>query len=162
MVTKNGPRNVETNVRLGDPEAINLMALLKSDPVEVFTSLTCGLPESVEFEKLASVAKYLVPNGYPEKSERGEPVLVDSGALHDAGLQFILANGDPVTGDGRLTPTGSRFAALLALRPELAMAEEAVEGMLEHLALPGLRHRSDIAKPDSLQAKIQRMQKLLQ
>lgn len=161
MVTRNGPRIVETNVRLGDPEAINLMALLKSDPVETFMSATCGLPEVVEFEHMASVAKYLVPQGYPEKSERGEPVSIDMEMLRKAGLELILANGDPSSGDGRLAPTGSRFAALLALRPELAAAEEAVESMLERMALPGLRHRSDIAKPGSLQAKITRIQNLL-
>ena len=159
MATRSGPRIVETNVRLGDPEAINLMALLKSDPVETFMSTTCGLAESVEFFPQASVAKYLVPQTYPEKSERGQPVSIDLEFLKREGLDLIVAGSDLES--GRYVPTGSRFAALLAVRPNLEQAEAAVEDTLARMDLPGLRHRTDIAKPDALQQKIKRMQVLL-
>ena len=159
MATRHGPRIVETNVRLGDPEAINLMALLKSDPLETFISITCGLPEVVEFVPQASVAKYLVPQTYPEKSERGQPVSIDLEFLKREGLQLIVAGSEMEA--GRYIPTGSRFAALLAVRPNLEQAEAAIEETLAKMHLTGLRHRSDIAKPGSLQQKINRMQVLL-
>lgn len=159
MATRNGPRIVETNVRLGDPEAINLMALLKSDPVETFVGTTCGLPDLVEFSALASVAKYLVPQTYPDKSERGQPVTVDLELLKKEQMEFVVAGAEMQA--GRYIPTGSRFAAVLALRPDLVEAEAAVENILAQMDLTGLRHRTDIAKAGSLQKKIERMQVLL-
>lgn len=159
MATRNGPRIVETNVRLGDPEAINLMGLLKSDALEVFTSLTCGLAETVEFAPLASVAKYLVPAGYPEKSERGKPLALDLNTFASRELELIVASSEME--GGRYVPTGSRFAAVLGKRESLAEAEAAVEGLITDLNLPGVRHRADIGRPDSLTRKIERMRALL-
>jgi len=63
MVTKNGLRLLEYNARFGDPEAMNVLPILKTDFVDLCRAVIDGtLGESaVEFEKKATVCKYIVP-----------------------------------------------------------------------------------------------------
>jgi phosphoribosylamine--glycine ligase len=159
MLEKRGAVIVETNVRLGDPEAINVMALLKSDPVEVFMGIACSLPELVEFESQASVCKYLVPQGYPDTVDLNLRVKINESVLKAANTQMIYA-GVEKEGDF-YKPMGSRFSAISAVRPTIAEAESAVETTIDNLKLSGIRHRRDIATEAQLNKKIERMWHLL-
>jgi len=159
MLEKRGTVIVETNVRLGDPEAINVMAILKSDPVEVFMGMACGLTDVVAFEPQATVCKYLVPQNYPESVDMDLRVKIDESILQKNRTQMIYAG---VEKEGDLyKPTGSRFSSVLAVRDTVAEAEQAVETTIEQLKLTGLRHRRDIATTAVLNKKFEHMQKLL-
>ncbi len=159
MLTRRGPKFVEVNVRLGDPEAINVMALLKTDPLEVFQGMACGLPERVAFFPQASVCKYLVPQGYPEHSRTDIQVKFDEDVLRQTGTEVIYA-GAEAQGE-YCRPTGSRFAAILAMRDQLPAAESAVEEAIGRLGLDLLYHRRDIATPETIDKKIHHMQLIL-
>lgn len=149
---------VETNVRLGDPEAINVMALLKTDPVEVFMGMAGTLPERVDFQTKASVCKYLVPQNYPESTDYDLRVKIDDKVLEKNETQMIYAG---VEKEGELyKPTGSRFSSVLAVRDTVEQAEQVVEKTIAELDLKGLRHRLDIATTGSIRAKTERMKKL--
>ena len=65
--------------------------------------------------------------------------------------QLILAGAEKH--DDFYLPTGSRFAAVLAVRDSLSEAEMAVEKTIQRLNIKGMRHRSDIAKAETIQAK---------
>lgn len=159
MLEKRGTVIVETNVRLGDPEAINVMALLRTDPVEVFMGMAGTLPETVEFLPKASVCKYLVPKDYPESVDFDLRVKVDDRVLSRNDTRMIYAG---VEKEGELyKPTGSRFSSVLAVRDTVEQAERAVEETIAELDLKGLRHRRDIATVESIRAKTERMKKLL-
>jgi phosphoribosylamine---glycine ligase len=158
MLTRSGPKLVEINARLGDPESINAMALLKTDPVQVFMGMVCGLPEKVEFDPSASACKYLVPAGYPERHDPPVEVVFDDSIFVREGSSLVYAGAEKT--DRGCRPTGSRFAAVLAIRPELAEAEAAVERTISGLNLPGLRHRRDVATPALIDKKIKNMRAL--
>lgn len=159
MLTRSGPVLVEVNVRLGDPEAINVMAVLKSNPAEVFAGMATGLPSSVEFTAQATVCKYLVPQAYPEPSQGDAWACFDPTILQAEGTVVIFAGARP---DGALTrPTGSRFAAILAVRHQREAAEAAVERTLERLEMTGLRWRRDIATNELVKRRIDHMQEVL-
>ena len=144
MMTARGPVIIEVNVRLGDPEALNVMSILATDPLEVFQGAACGLPERIDFEARATVCKYLVPEGYPEKSVRNVRVCLDPAVFDRNGTTLIVA-GAKKQGDC-YTSTGSRFAAVLAVRDDLLEADEAVERTIGSLETTGLRYRKDICR----------------
>lgn len=158
MLTANGPKLIETNVRFGDPEAINLVSLLKTDPAEVFMGAAGRLPEKVEFEPQASVCKYLVPEGYPMSKPVTARVSIDERVLSEEGTRIVYAGAEAV--DGKIQSTGSRFAAVLAIRPSVAEAEAAVERTLERLQLDGVWHRRDIATAALLQKRMDHMRQV--
>jgi phosphoribosylamine--glycine ligase len=159
MLEKRGPVIVETNVRLGDPEAINLMALFQTDPVEAFMGMASTLPEKIEFLHQASVCKYLVPQDYPDSVDMSLRVNINEDLCKAKGTSLVYAG---VEKEGSLyKPTGSRFAAVLATRDTLGEAEKAVEESITSLNLTGLRHRRDIATAPLIQSKIERMKKIL-
>ena len=74
MAVKNGVGLIEYNARFGDPEAMNVLPLLKTDFIDVCERIIAGNLESVEFENKATVLKYIVPEGYPENPRKGEKI----------------------------------------------------------------------------------------
>jgi phosphoribosylamine---glycine ligase len=151
IMTQNGPRIVEVNVRLGDPEAINVMANLVTDAVDVFVGIVSGLQEKVEFKAQATICKYLVPVSYPEKPVEEICVRLNPHIFEEEHTQIILAGAEK--DNDMYCATGSRFAAVLAIRDSLAEAERAVEKTIQRLELKGMRHRSDIGKEATILAK---------
>ncbi len=76
MLTSEGPRCLEYNVRLGDPEAEVLLPLLETDPAELaLACLSRGL-EAVEprIAAGAAVSVVLAAGGYPDKPETGREI----------------------------------------------------------------------------------------
>ncbi|HQK28506.1 MAG TPA: phosphoribosylamine--glycine ligase, partial [Smithellaceae bacterium] len=66
IATKNGVKLLEYNARFGDPEAMNILPLLKTDFVEICWHVIDGTLDKIkiEFEHKATVCKYVVPKGY--------------------------------------------------------------------------------------------------
>ncbi len=66
IATKNGAKLLEYNARFGDPEAMNILPLLKTDFVEICRHIIDGTLDQlkIEFEPKATVCKYVVPKGY--------------------------------------------------------------------------------------------------
>ncbi len=160
MLTRSGPKLVETNARFGDPEAINVVSLLRTDPVDVFMGAATTLPDKIEFEPMASVCKYLVPEGYPETRPEPVSVQIAESVLEEEGTRLIYAGAERQrTG---VVATGSRFAAVLAVRPTVEAAEEAVERTIHRLDLKGVRHRPDVATPALLKKRVEHMQRVMQ
>jgi len=69
MATLQGVKLIEYNARFGDPEAMNVLSIIESDLTEIFAQMAQGkITKAPKFAKLATVCKYLVPDGYPIKS----------------------------------------------------------------------------------------------
>jgi phosphoribosylamine--glycine ligase len=123
ILTKDGVKLIEYNVRFGDPEAMNVLPLLKTD----FTSLCQAIIVQeldrikIEFEKKATVCKYIVPEGYPDKPVKNEKIEVQEGG--HAKMYYASVDGKK---DG-LYMTGSRAIAFLGIGNNLEEAEKIVE-----------------------------------
>jgi phosphoribosylamine--glycine ligase len=129
---------------MGDPEAINVMSILSTDPVEVFQGMACGLPDQIDFQAKATVCKYLVPESYPEKPVQKICIGIAPIVFEQNRTKIIFAG---VEKEGDIyCSTGSRFAAVLAVRDSLVEADEAVERTIESIEMTGLRHRKDICR----------------
>ena len=78
-----GPRLIEYNARFGDPEAMNVLPLLKTPLSEVCQAIVDETLDTVEFDDKASVCKYIVPDGYQKTQYAGEIIDVDEEAIEE-------------------------------------------------------------------------------
>ena len=76
MITRDGPRVLEFNVRLGDPEAQVLMPLLTTDAGELMEAVATGTLSQVEVtcSSRSAVTVVVAAHGYPGSYEKGLPV----------------------------------------------------------------------------------------
>jgi phosphoribosylamine---glycine ligase len=157
MATRDGVKLIEYNARFGDPEALNLLTLLETDFVEVCRAIVDQklkeLP--IEFARLASVCKYVVPEGYPDDARKGDAVCLPE-KVPD-GVRIFLSAVD--VKDGVLVATGSRTVAVVANAATLAEAEALCEGVVRQV--PGrFFHRADIGTAELIGARVEHMKKL--
>ncbi len=155
MNTVQGPKVIEFNARFGDPEAMNVLSLLSSDLGEIACGIADGsLPSKmVAFEKKATVCKYLVPEGYPEKPVSGEPVTIGE----HAGSLLYYANIEER--DGSLATLTSRTLAFVGVGDTLEDAEQHAEAAASSVG-GNVRYRRDIGTRKLLESRIAHMKEL--
>jgi phosphoribosylamine--glycine ligase len=157
MATREGVRLIEYNARFGDPECLNLLTLLTSDFAAICRAIVdqnlATVP--VEFAPLASVCKYVVPEGYPDAPRKGDQVHLPDQIR--ANTRLFLGAVDEV--DGVLVSTGSRTVAIVATAPTLSAAELAAEQLVATIPGPFF-HRADIGTASLIQQRIRHMQQL--
>ena len=152
MNTKEGPRVVEFNARFGDPEAMNVLPIMKTDLASVICSIVEGtLSEAnVEFEAKATVCKYVVPEGYPASPWSGEPVTLGN----TGNARLFYANVEEK--DGALATQTSRTLAFVGIADTLEEAERAAERAAS--AVKGrVYHRRDIGTRALLDRRVAHM-----
>ncbi len=150
-----GPTLIEMYSRLGDPEGVNLLALLETDFVDLLEAMIDGKLSSVElkFSEEATVVKALAPKGYPDdrRAAGGHPIMADEGAMTLDGCKLYWGS---VHEEDGLYTTGSRAAEILAFGSNLPEASEIAErctGAIRLLDGWGLYHRSDIGSKHMLE-----------
>jgi phosphoribosylamine--glycine ligase len=154
MNTGKGPRVIEFNARFGDPEAMNVLPLLSSDFSEILCHITEGsLPSRVEWEPLATVCKYLVPEGYPDRPVPGQPLV--PGETGEA----LVYCGNVEEREGKLATLSSRTLAVVGKGPDLATAEAIAERAAEGVR-GRVRHRRDIGTAALLARRVAHMEAL--
>ncbi len=144
MVTRDGPKVLEFNARLGDPETQVILPRLQSDLLALFLA-ACeqrldGLTATWRPEAACGVV--LASSGYPEKYQTGFPI---SGL--DQLPPDILAfhAGTRLREDGQLITSGGRVLTLVALGQTVASARARVYQEIDRVHFQGRRYRRDIA-----------------
>ena len=158
IAVKDGIRLIEYNARFGDPEALNILPLLSSDFVAICQGIINGeLSDSlVQFEKKATVCKYITPHSYPEnKDQKGQ-----EGRFPEMPANARLYFGDiNEEHDGRLLLGGSRTAGIVGIGKTIEEAEKIAEELCEKVEGP-VRFRSDIGTNDLISKRIQMMKEI--
>lgn len=157
MVSAKGPRVIEFNVRLGDPEGINEMTLFNGDAPVLFAGIAVGKidPAQVSFESKASVVKYLVPADYPDNKPDPVDFNLDEKKIAEAGFSIIYASVQR-TAHGFQT-LGSRTMAIVGLGANPGAVSARIENLLAGCQPSELRHRKDVGDELILQQKVERM-----
>jgi len=157
MNTAQGPKVIEFNARFGDPEAMNVLSILSSDLSEIVCRISEGSLASshVSFEPLATVCKYLVPEGYPDAPHAGDPITLPKN--HPAVLYY--ANVEKKASGSFLTQT-SRTLAYVGLGETLEVAERTAEQAASGVK-GAVRYRQDIGTRALLERRIAHMKELL-
>jgi phosphoribosylamine--glycine ligase len=140
MLTPDGPKVVEHNVRFGDPECEVLVRLL-GDPYELLASAAAGgLRVGPQVSDEACVVVSLAAEGYPGDARRGDRVdgLAEARAVE--GVELFLAG---VDADGRTA--GGRVVHVSAVGGDLVEAHARAYKAVGRISWPGMHHRHDIA-----------------
>lgn len=156
MATADGVKLIEYNARFGDPEAMNVLPLLDSDFIDICNAIADGALEKVDvnFQNKATVCKYAVPAGYPDKPIKGAPIDV-SGIQNPDGLFYAsveIQNED-------LVEAGSRTVAVVGVANSIAAAEQIAEKEVSSVSGP-LFHREDIGTSALIQKRVDHMNTL--
>lgn len=160
MKTKKGIKLIEFNVRFGDPEAMNVLSILESDFVEICQNILNGtLKDNIKFKNLATVCKYLVPQGYPDNPKINLPIEVNESKLNELGVLCYYAS---VNEDkGTVYTSSSRTIGIVGQGNNLEEAEKKAESGIQYVK-GDLFHRKDIGTIDLLQKRINHMKSILE
>ncbi|MBP2172933.1 phosphoribosylamine--glycine ligase [Methanococcus voltae] len=159
MLTVNGPKIIEYNARFGDPEAMNLLPILKTDFVEVCEAIANGTLDkiTIEFDNKATVCKYIVPNGYPIEPVKGKELKINVEAIEKTGATLFYASVNEE--DGKLYITGSRSAAVVGVADKIEDAEKIAQNAIENFE-GEVFYRRDIGTKKLIQKRIDRINEL--
>jgi phosphoribosylamine--glycine ligase len=159
MLTRDGIRLVEYNARFGDPEALNVLSLLRTDLVDICEAIIQGTLDGVrvEFAPLATVCKYVVPAGYPGSPVTGARIDLDRVPAESDRLQYYFASIDERP-DG-LYLTGSRAIGFVGIGATLDDAEAIAEMAASAVGGP-VSHRADIGTRRLIQQRSEHVRQL--
>ncbi len=155
MLTADGPRVLEYNVRFGDPEAQVVLPLLREDPFDLLLATAEGrLARSVVGGRLAppagaAVCVVMTAEGYPGPLRTGDAIggLGTNGQLADPvpGVTVLHAGTRRESTDGPFLVSGGRVLGIMAAAPGLEEARRLAYAGVERVSWPGVHWRSDIA-----------------
>ena len=152
--TKNGVKLIEYNARFGDPEALNILSMMKNDFVEVCEKAVTGnlhqIPK-LEFYKKATVLKYLCAKGYPSNPQKGAEI--DLPKKWDEDKVKIFFAGIKEENKKNII-CGGRAIAVLGIGKNLAEANANCEEKIREFSLNNLFYRSDIGTKKLIEKRI--------
>jgi phosphoribosylamine--glycine ligase len=153
MVTRQGLRLLEYNARFGDPETLNVLPILKTDFAEICWAIVKGTLDKMHivFENRATVCKYVVPDGYPDKPVRSARIDLSAVPLESENLKIYRAAVDKKP-DG-LYLTGSRGIAFVGIGRNVEEAEAIAEKAAASVKGP-VFHRRDIGTHALIQQRV--------
>jgi phosphoribosylamine--glycine ligase len=146
MLTPAGPKVLEFNVRLGDPETQPVLMRLKSDLAHVLHLAAHGRLhelESLEWDPRPAVCVVMASAGYPGDYRTGHPIsgLENAGRVPDA---KVFHAGTAVK-DSDVVNTGGRVLGVTACGDTIAAARARAYEAVDHISWNGAWCRRDIA-----------------
>lgn len=158
IATAKGIYVIEFNARFGDPEVLNVLAVLKSDFLTICRAMVKGelAGTAIEFSPQASVCKYVVPQGYPDDAEKN--FIVDLSRMKNTQNLYLAAVHQQ---DDQLWATGARTAACVGIASTIDAAEKLAEEKVNFIGGP-LFHRADIGTAALIAQRIEFMERLRQ
>jgi phosphoribosylamine--glycine ligase len=145
MLTPDGPKVLEFNVRFGDPETQVVLPRLRSDLLELLERATRpgGLDgAALEWDARAAVTVVLASRGYPESSSSGDVIT----GVDDVPAGVEVTHAGTAERDGRLVTAGGRVLNVTALGDGVGDARRAAYAAAEMIDFDGRRLRLDIAR----------------
>lgn len=142
MLTKDGPKVLEFNVRLGDPEAQPLLMRIKGDFLETLLNFYEGKPVSFDIDPRHTICVVLASKGYPEKPEDGKEVfgLEEVEKMED----IVVFHAGTELKEGKVITKGGRVLNVCAWGNTLKEAIEKVYKATERIRFDGMHFRKDI------------------
>lgn len=145
IMTAAGPKVLEFNCRLGDPETQPLMMRLKSDLLDAIDATIDGrLDEiSLEWDRRASLCVVMASGGYPGEYEKGLPIEGLEAANGMTDVQVFHAGTAARTGGPAVT-AGGRVLGVTALGEDVHQARQRAYEAVRAISFRGAVFRGDI------------------
>jgi phosphoribosylamine---glycine ligase len=146
MLTNDGPKVIEFNVRFGDPEAQVVLPLQGGSLTDLLRSAAAGglTSDAVITGSAKSVGVVLASRGYPASAESGHAIrgLEAAGAIDDV---TVFHAGTKTAGDGVVT-AGGRVLTVVAIRPSFGEAIDLAYRAVDNIHFDGMQFRRDIGR----------------
>jgi len=152
MLTKDGPKTLEFNVRFGDPETEAILPRLKSDLVEVMLATSEGKLSKIRtlaWDNRACVCVVCASGGYPADYEKGKEIsgLVEASKIPDivifhAGTKVLRTTNNAL----RTVTNGGRVLAVTGLGATIKDAIDKTYAAVNKINFEGMHYRKDIGK----------------
>jgi phosphoribosylamine--glycine ligase len=146
MVTDDGPRVLEFNCRLGDPEAQVLLPRLQSDLLEICWAVANGTLSECEirWSTDAAVGVVIASGGYPDDYQTGYAI----SGLGSLDEDVHVFHAGTVAGDGdEVLTSGGRVLTVVAQAPTLTEARSKAYSNVQRIHFTNAYYRGDIAAP---------------
>ena len=158
MLTKDGPKTLEFNVRFGDPETQAILPRLKSDLVELMLAASeqkLSRVRTLEWDSRACVCVVCASAGYPGNYEKGKEIfgldevdkMKDIVVFH-AGTKLLIANSLPAGRQGKshIVTSGGRVLGVTGLGNTIKEAIYRTYQAVEKIHFEGMHYRRDIGR----------------
>lgn len=145
VLTANGPKVLEFNVRFGDPEAQALLPCLAGGLAQLLGACAGAGTDGSAVVRVESacVAVVLASGGYPGDYEVGKPISgLDEAAAVPGAVVFHAATRSE---GGQIVTAGGRVLTVSGLGPTVAEARAVAYAAADRIHFDGLHRRSDIA-----------------
>ena len=149
ILTEQGPKVLEFNCRLGDPETQVVLPRLKADLLDVMIRTADGTLDGVELEwdQRGCVGVVVASGGYPGEYSMGYPIDGLDRLDEDVIVFHAGTRPGPDAGDGRpiATTDGGRVLTVTSLGSTLEAARQRAYANVERISFEGAYYRTDIA-----------------
>ncbi len=161
MMTAEGPKVLEYNVRFGDPETQSILVRLETDLVEVCEAMLDGrLGETeIEWRPGSSATVVLAAAGYPHSPRKGDVIhgiekatkvpgvtIFHAGTAAASEGRAFAAGGEAVSGNREFVTSGGRVIGVTAVGESLRDALDRAYSAVEMITWDGMQYRTDIGK----------------
>jgi phosphoribosylamine--glycine ligase len=144
MMTSDGPKVLEFNVRFGDPEIQALLPRMKTDLVELLAA-TADMDisnKTIEWEDKSCVCVVMVSAGYPGNYEKGKEINGINEASKEGAIVFHAGTAFK---EGKLVTAGGRVLNVVGLGNNITEATENAYKGAKKISFDGMYYRRDIA-----------------
>ncbi len=142
MLTEKGPRLLEYNARLGDPEAQSVFRLLETDLMDVIDAVIDGTLDqiSLEWKAGSAVCVVMASGGYPVSYEKGKEI----SGLDDVEEDVVVFHAGTREKDGVILTDGGRVLGVTACGKDIPAAREKAYANVNQISFDGAHYRKDI------------------
>ncbi len=162
MLTEDGPKCLEYNVRLGDPETQAVLPLMDFDFAAMCKAIVDGTLKDFKFDWRPGcvVAPVAVSGGYPEEYRKGIPIEWNKDEFLKSGAKLFIAGAKPDRRGDRvqteesmgLITSGGRVLACSAYGENFSEAWRKAYEALKTIHFDGMFYRKDIGLPGAAQS----------
>lgn len=142
MITNEGAKVLEYNVRFGDPETQSVLFRLESNLSEIMDSIIDNNLKNIDikYSEEEAVCVMLTSGGYPESYEKGK-IITGLDKLDD---DIVVFHSGTKLVDGNLVTNGGRVIGITAKAKTVKNAAEKVYENIKRINFEGMHYRTDI------------------
>ena len=143
MITENGPKVIEFNVRFGDPEAQVVLPRLENELAEIFLAVAENRLHQIKlrWKAGASVCVIAAAPGYPGPPTKGLPIKLPQ----DCPEKTQIFHAGTTIQNEKLVTNGGRVIGVSAQGADISEARERAYSLLKEVSFKGKHFRRDIA-----------------
>lgn len=142
MITNEGAKVLEYNVRFGDPETQSVLFRLESDLSEIMGSIIDNNLKNIDikYSEEEAVCVMLTSGGYPESYEKGKIIT----GLDKLDNDIVVFHSGTKLVDGNLVTNGGRVIGITTKAKTVKNAAEKVYENIKRINFEGMHYRTDI------------------